>query len=175
MKATLQVPETARALAEKALPTAGKKEGEVGFQSRRYRINAIWHKILGLRKNLHHQISRLLVRKYQVTSASSPSTSPAWTSSDSISQRPSGDWPAVRSNCSEGKSADKADWYGTVGSRSQQTCFPSSKYLSPMQHVSTTNSNGKSIVKCPTCGAQHETKRKLAALQPAEIGPRSSS
>ena len=45
---------------------ARRQKGSAGWREAQDRINSIWRKILGLRKDLHHQLSRLLVRKYWV-------------------------------------------------------------------------------------------------------------
>ena len=45
---------------------ARRQKGSGGWHEAQDRLNSIWRKILGLRKDLHHQLSRLLVRKYQV-------------------------------------------------------------------------------------------------------------
>ena len=85
--------------------------GSRGWHEAQGRINAIHRRINGLRDNAHHQVSRLLVRKYAVLAIESLNVA----GMDKLPHQAK----AIRDAAIGGllqKIRYKADWYGTVSS-----------------------------------------------------------
>ena len=128
---------------------ARRQKGRGGWLEAQDRINAIWHKILGLRKNLHHQISRLLVRKYQILCIESLNIA----GMDKLRFQAKAIRDAAIAELLR-QIRYKADWYGTVIVEASRS-FPSSKTCHRCNTVNHQLKREKHW-KCPTCGAQHE-------------------
>ena len=55
-----------RQLARWQRTQARRKKGSGGWYEAQERINSLWRKVPGIRNNLHYQVSRLLVAKYEL-------------------------------------------------------------------------------------------------------------
>ena len=117
--------------------------------------NAIHRRINGLRDNAHHQVSRLLVRKYAVLAIESLNVA----GMDKLPHQAK----AIRDAAIGGllqKIRYKADWYGTIIVAADR-CYPSSKLCSDCgaHHASL----GRELHwTCPQCGRRHDRNENAA-------------
>ena len=128
-----------RKLARWQRALARRTVGSRGWHEAQQRVDGIHQRIHGLRDNAHHQVSRLLVRKYAVLAIESLNI----TGMDKLPHQAK----AVRDAAIGGllpKVRYKAAWYGTVIVEADRF-FPSSKL-------------------CSDCGARNEGLGQRAAL-----------
>ena len=128
---------------------ARRQRGSGRWHEAQERINSIWRKILGLRNNTHHQLSRLLVRKYRVLCIESLNVA----GMDQLKPQAK----AVR-DAAIGELLRqiqyKADWYGTLVVEADRF-FPSSKLCSNCgYHHAELKREPKWT--CPECGSPHD-------------------
>ena len=119
------------------------------------RIESIYRRITGLRRNSHHQLSRLLVRKYAVLGIESLNVSGM--DKNRHQARP------IRDAAIGGllqKIRYKADWYGTVIVEADRF-FPSSKLCSGCGHHNS-ELGREAHWTCPKCGVQHDRNENAA-------------
>ena len=129
--------------------------GSRGWREAQQRINAIHRRINGLRNNAHHQVSRLLVRKYAVLAIESLNVA----GMDKLRQHAK----AVRDAAIGGLLQQiryKAGWYGTVVVEADR-CYPSSKLCSDCgaHHAAL----GRELYwTCSQCGVRHDRNDNAA-------------
>ena len=134
---------------------ARRTVGSRGWHEAQGRINAIHRRINGLRDNAHHQVSRLLVRKYAVLAIESLNVA-------GMDQLPH-QAKAIRDAAIGGllqKIRYKADWYGTIVVAADR-CYPSSKLCSDCgaHHAGL----GRELHwTCPQCGRRHDRNENAA-------------
>ena len=129
--------------------------GSRGWREAQQRINAIHRRINGLRDNAHHQLSRLLVRKYAVLAIESLNVA----GMDKLPRQAK----AIRDAAIAGllqKIRYKADWYGTVIVEADRF-YPSSKLCSD---CGAHNAElGRELHwTCPQCGVRHDRNENAA-------------
>ena len=143
------------------------------------RINAIHRRINGLRENAHHQLSRLLVRKYAVLAIESLNVA----GMDKLPHQAK----AIRDAAIGGllqKIRYKADWYGTIVVEADRF-YPSSKRCSDCG-AHNAKLGRKLYWTCSACGVRHdrngnaalnllgvalEAVRELSKLALGPVGP----
>ena len=130
---------------------ARRQKGSGGWREVQDRINSIWRKILGLRKDLHHQLSRLLVNKYRVLCIESLNVA----GMDKLRFQAKAILDAAIGELLR-QIRYKADWYGTLIVEADRR-FPSSKLCHKCETVNHELRREKHW-KCPICGAEHERK-----------------
>ena len=137
-----------RALARRTVGSRGRHEAQ-------QRINAIHRRINGLRENAHHQLSRLLVRKYAVLAIESLNVA----GMDKLPHQAK----AVRDAAIGGllqKVRYKAAWYGTVIVEADRF-YPSSKLCSDCGAHN--EDLGRELHwTCPQCGIGHGRNENAA-------------
>ena len=129
--------------------------GSRGWREAQQRLNAIHRRSKGLRENAHHQLSRLLVRKYAVLAIESLSVA-------GMDQLPH-QAKAVRDAAIGGllqKIRYKADWYGTVIVEADRF-FPSSKLCSDCG-AHNAELGREPYWTCSDCGVQHDRNENAA-------------
>ena len=134
---------------------ARRTVGSRGWREAQGRINAIYRRINGLRDNAHHQVSRLLVRKYAVLAIESLNVA----GMDQLRHQAK----AVRDAAIGGllqKLRYKADWYGTFIVEADRF-YPSSKLYSD---CGAHNAElGRELHwTCSDCGVQHDRNENAA-------------
>ena len=153
--------------------------GSRGWREAQQRINAIHRRSIGLRENAHHQLSRLLVRKYAVLAIESLNVA----GMDKLPHQAK----AIRDAAIGGllqKIRYKADWYGTVVVEADRF-YPSSKLCSDCGAHNAALGREPSWT-CSDCGVQHDRNenaalnllalaldavRDLGKLAPGPVGP----
>ena len=153
--------------------------GSRGWHEAQRRVAAVHRRSTGLRENAHHQVSRLLVRKYAVLSIESLNVA-------HMDQLPN-QAKAIRDAAIGGllqKIRYKADWYGTIIVEAGRF-FPSSKLCSDCG-VHNAGLGREPSWTCPQCGRRHDRNenavlnlltlainaaRELAKLAPGPVGP----
>ena len=134
---------------------ARRTVGSRGWHAAQGRINAIHRRINGLRDHAHHEVSRLLVRKYAVLAIESLNVA-------GMDQLPH-QAKAIRDAAIGGllqKIRYKADWYGTLIVAADRF-YPSSKLCSDCgaHHASL----GRELHwTCPQCGRRHDRNENAA-------------
>ena len=134
---------------------ARRTVGSRGWQEAQQRVAAIHRRINELRENAHHQVSRMLVRKYAVLAIESLNVA-------GMDQLPH-QAKAIRDAASGGRLQQiryKADWYGTIVVAADR-CYPSSKLCSDCgaHHASL----GRELHwTCPQCGRRHDRNENAA-------------
>ena len=149
---------------------ARRTVGSRGWQEAQQRVAAIHRRINELRENAHHQVSRMLVRKYAVLAVETLNVA----GMDKLRHQAK----AVRDAAIGGllqKIRYKADWYGTIVVEADRF-FPSSKLCSD---CGAHNAElGRELYwTCPQCGVRHDRNENAAlnlltlAINPArELG-----
>ena len=144
-----------RKLARWQRALARRTVGSRGWHEAQQRINAIHRRINGLRENAHHQVSRLLVRKYAVLAIESLNVA----GMDKLPHQAK----AVRDAAIGGllqKVRYKADWYGTVIVEADRF-YPSSKLCSDCGAHN--EDLGRELHwTCPQCGIGHDRNENAA-------------
>jgi putative transposase len=134
---------------------ARRTVGSRGWHEAQGRINAIHRRIIGLRENAHHQVSRLLVGRYAVLAIESLNVA----GMDKLPHQAK----AIRDAASGGllqKIRYKADWYGTIIVEADRF-YPSSKLCSDCgAHNASLGREPYWI--CPDCGVQHDRNENAA-------------
>ena len=134
---------------------ARRTVGSRGWQEAQQRVAAIHRRINELRENAHHQVSRMLVRKYAVLAVETLNVA----GMDKLRHQAK----AVRDAAIGGllqKIRYKADWYGTIVVEADR-CYPSSKLCSDCgaHHASL----GRELHwTCPQCGRRHDRNENAA-------------
>ena len=134
---------------------ARRTVGSRGWQEAQQRVAAIHRRINELRENAHHQVSRMLVRKYAVLAVETLNVA----GMDKLRHQAK----AVRDAAIGGllqKICYKADWYGTIIVAADR-CYPSSKLCSDCgaHHASL----GRELHwTCPQCGRRHDRNENAA-------------
>ena len=129
--------------------------GTRGWHEAQKRIDAIYRRINGIRENAHHQLSRLLVRKYAVLAIESLNVA----GMDQLRHQAK----AIRDAAIGGllqKIRYKADWYGTVVVEADRF-YPSSKLCSDC------GAHNADLLRelhwtCPQCGLPHDRNENAA-------------
>ena len=134
---------------------ARRTVGSRGWHEAQRRVDALHRRIIGLRENAHHQLSRLLVSKYAVLAIESLNVA-------GMDQLPH-QAKAIRDAAIGGllqKIRYKADWYGTVIVEADRF-YPSSKLCSG---CGAHNAGlGRELHwTCPQCGVQHDRNENAA-------------
>ena len=134
---------------------ARRTVGSRGWREAQQRLNAIHRRSIGLRENAHHQVSRLLVRKYAVLAIESLNVA-------YMDQLPH-QARAIRDAAIGGllqKIRYKADWYGTVVVEADRF-YPSSKLCSD---CGAHNAGlGRELCwTCSDCGRRHDRNENAA-------------
>ena len=168
-----------RKLARWQRALARRTVGSRGWHEAQGRVAAIHRRIIGLRENAHHQVSRLLVGKYAVLAIESLNVA-------GMDQLPH-QAKAIRDAAIGGllqKIRYKADWYGTVIVEADRF-FPSSKLCSDCGAHNAGLGREPSWT-CSECGVQHDRNenaalnlltlainaaRDLPKLAPGPVGP----
>ena len=137
-----------RALARRTVGSQGCREAQ-------QRVAAIHRRISGLRENAHHQVSRLLVRKYAVLAVESLNVA----GMDQLRHQAK----AIRDAAIGGLLQQiryKADWYGTIVVEADRF-YPSSKLCSD---CGAHNAGlGRELHwTCSDCGVQHDRNENAA-------------
>ena len=134
---------------------ARRTVGSRGWHEAQRRVNAIHRRIVGLRENAHHQLSRLLVGKYAVLGIESLNVA----GMDKLRHQAR----SIRDAAIGGllrKIRYKADWYGTLIVEANRF-FPSSKLCSNCGYH-----NGGLMREthwtCPECGICHDRNENAA-------------
>ena len=138
-----------RQLARWQRTQARRKKGSGGWYEAQERINSLWRKILGIRNDLHHQVSRLLVAKYEFLCIESLHVA----GMDKLRFQAKAIRDAAIGELLR-RIRYKADWYGTVVVEAHRF-FPSSKLCSNCRFLNTELKREKHWT-CPECGARHE-------------------
>ena len=126
-----------------------------GWREAQQRINAIHRRIIGLREDAHHQVSRMLVGKYAVLAIESLNVA----GMDQLRQQAK----AIRDAAIGGllqKIRYKADWYGTIVVEADRF-YPSSKLRSDCgaHHAAL----GRELYwTCSQCGVRHDRNENAA-------------
>ena len=128
---------------------ARRQKGSGGWREAQNHISSIWRKILGLRKNLHHQLSRRLVKKYRVLCIESLGVA----GMDKLRFQAKAIRDAAIAELLR-QVRYKADWYGTLVVEADRH-FPSSKLCHKCGAINHELRREKHW-KCPTCAAEHE-------------------
>ena len=129
--------------------------GSRGWHEAQGRVAAMHRRIIGLRDNAHHQVSRLLVRKYAVLAIESLNVA----GMDQLRHQAK----AVRDAAIGGllqKIRYKADWYGTIIVEADRF-YPSSKLCSDCGAHNATLGR-EPYWTCPQCGVQHDRNENAA-------------
>ena len=134
---------------------ARRTVGSRGWHEAQRRINAIHLRIVGLRENAHHQLSRLLVGKYAVLGIESLNVA----GMDKLRHQAR----SIRDAAIGGllrKIRYKADWYGTLIVEADRF-FPSSKLCSDCGY------HNRELMRethwtCPECGIRHDRNENAA-------------
>ena len=134
---------------------ARRQKGSSGWHEAQDRINSIWRKILGLRKDLHHQLSRLLVKKYQVLCIESLNVA----GMDKMRSQAKAIRDAAIGELLR-QIRYKAEWYGTLIVEAGRF-FPSSKTCHQCESINRDLKREKHW-ECPACGAEHERNENAA-------------
>ena len=134
---------------------ARRTVGSRGWQEAQQRVAAIHRRINELRENAHHQVSRMLVRKYAVLAVETLNVA----GMDKLRHQAK----AVRDAAIGGllqKIRYKADWYGTIVVEADRF-FPSSKLCSD---CGAHNAElGRELYwTCPQCGVRHDRNENAA-------------
>ena len=134
---------------------ARRTVGSRGWHEAQRRINAVHRRIVGLREDAHHQLSRLLVGKYAVLGIESLNVA----GMDKLRHQAR----SIRDAAMGGllrKIRYKADWYGTLIVEANRF-FPSSKLCSDCGYH-----NGELMREpcwtCPKCGVHHDRNENAA-------------
>ena len=150
-----------------------RQKGSRGWHEAQDRLNSIWRKILGLRNNLHHQLSRLLVRKYQVLCIESLNVA----GMDKLKGQAKAIRDAAIGNLLR-LIKYKADWHGTLIVEADRF-FPSSKTCNACGCINQELKREK-YWTCPECGTPHERNENAVlnllklALEAARDLPKST-
>ena len=134
---------------------ARRTVGSRGWREAQRRVAAIHRSITGLRENAHHQVSRLLVRKYSVLAIESLNVA----GMDKLPHQAK----AIRDAAISGllqKIRYKADWYGTIIVEADRF-FPSSKICSDCG-VHNSELDREPYWTCSDCGVQHDRNENAA-------------
>ena len=134
---------------------ARRQKGSTGWHEAQDRLNSIHRKILAIRKNLHHQLSRLLVSKYQVLCIESLNVA----GMDKLRFQAK----AIRDAAIGALLRQikyKAQWYGTLVIEADRF-FPSSKTCHQCETVNRDLEREKHWT-CPECGTEHERNENAA-------------
>ena len=126
-----------------------------GWREAQQRVAAIHRRSIGLRENAHHQVNRLLVRKYAVLAIESLNVA-------GMDQLPH-QAKAIRDAAIGGllqKMRYKADWYGTVIVEADRF-YPSSKLCSDCGAHNAALGREPSWT-CPQCGLRHDRNENAA-------------
>ena len=168
-----------RKLARWQRALARRTVGSRGWHEAQQRVNAIHRRSIGLRENAHHQLSRLLVRKYAVLAIESLNVA-------GMDQLPH-QAKAIRDAAIGGllqKIRYKADWYGTVVVEADRF-YPSSKLCSDCGAHNAALGR-EPYWTCSDCGVRHDRNenaalnlltlainaaRDLPKLAPGPVGP----
>ena len=144
-----------RKLARWQRALARRTVGSRGWHEAHRRVDALHRRSIGLRENAHHQLSRLLVRKYAVLAIESLNVA-------GMDQLPH-QAKAVRDAAIGGllqKIRYKADWYGTIIVEANRF-FPSSKLCSDCGAHNAALGR-EPYWTCSACGVQHDRNENAA-------------
>ena len=168
-----------RKLARWQRALARRTMGSRGWHEAQGRVAALHRRSIGLRENAHHEVSRLLVRKYAVLAIESLNVA-------GMDQLPH-QARAIRDAAIGGllqKIRYKADWYGTVVVEADRF-YPSSKLCSDCGAHNAALGR-ESYWTCSDCGVRHDRNenaalnlltlainaaRDLPKLAPGPVGP----
>ena len=134
---------------------ARRTVGSRGWHEAQGRINAIHRRIIGLRENAHHQVSRLLVGRYAVLAIESLNVA----GMDQLRHQAK----AIRDAAIGGllqKIRYKADWYGTIVVEADRF-YPSSKLCSDCGAHNAALGR-EPYWTCSDCGVQHDRNENAA-------------
>ena len=134
---------------------ARRTVGSRGWHEAQRRINAVHRRIVGLRENAHHQVSRLLVGKYAVLGIESLHVA----GMDKLRHQAR----SIRDAAIGGllrKIRYKADWYGTLIVEADR-CFPSSKLCSDCGAHNAALGR-EPYWTCSDCGVRHDRNENAA-------------
>ena len=134
---------------------ARRKPGTRGRRRAQQRINACWDRIIGIRNNAHHQLSRHLVRKFAVLAIETLLVS----GMDKLKHQAKSIRDAAISGLLH-KIRYKADWYGTIIVEADRF-FPSSKLCSDCGYHNA-DLGREPHWTCPQCGAVHDRNENAA-------------
>ena len=147
--------QTLRSLRRWQRALARRTTGSRGWHEAQRRINALHRHINGLRGNAHHQLSRLLVRKYAVLAIESLNVA----GMDKLHHQAR----SVRDAAIGGllqKIRYKAEWYGTTVVETDRF-FPSSRLCSDCG-VHNFELGRELHWTCPGCGVRHDRNENAA-------------
>ena len=134
---------------------ARRTAGSRGWHEAQRHVNAIHRRIVDLRENAHHQLSRLLVGKYAVLGIESLNVA----GMDKLRHQARSIRDAAIGGLLQ-KVRYKADWYGTLVVEAARF-FPSSKLCSDCGYH-----NGELMREthwtCPACGIRHDRNENAA-------------
>ena len=135
--------------------SARRTPGSRGWREAQRRIAAVHRRITGLRENAHHQLSRLLVRKYAVLAIESLNVA----GMDKLHHQARSIRDAAIGGLLQ-KVRYKAEWYGTLIVEADRF-FPSSKLCSQCgyHHAELLR---ESHWTCPQCGTRHDRNENAA-------------
>ena len=134
---------------------ARRTPGSRGWHEAQRRVNAVHRRIVGLRENAHHQLSRLLVGKYAVLGIESLNVA----GMDKLRHQAR----SIRDAAIGGllrKIRYKADWYGTLIVEADRF-FPSSKLCSDCGHHNAALMR-EPYWTCPQCDVRHDRNENAA-------------
>ena len=129
--------------------------GSRGWRQAQQRVNNIHKRIFNLRNNAHHQLSSLLVRKYQVLAIEDLNAA----GMDKLRSQAR----SIRDAAIGGllrKIRYKAGWQGTLIVEADRF-FPSSKMCSSCNYINAQLGREK-FWTCPNCNAQHDRNENAA-------------
>ena len=132
-----------------------RHQGSRGWREAQSRINSLWRRIMGIRNNAHHQISRLLVRKYQVLAIESLNVA----GMDKLRFQAKAIRDAAIGNLLH-QIKYKSHWYGTLVVEAARS-FPSSKTCSNCRFINTELEREPRWI-CPECHTEHERNENAA-------------
>ena len=135
--------------------SARRTPGSRGWSEAQRRLAAIHRQITGLRENAHHQLSRLLVRKYAVLGIENLNVA----GMDKLPHQAR----SIRDAAIGGllrKLRYKAEWYGTLIVEAGRW-FPSSKLCSHCGHHNA-ELRREAHWTCPQCGTGHDRNENAA-------------
>ena len=129
--------------------------GSRGWCQAQQRIGAIHRRITGLRENAHHQLSRLLIRKYAVLAIENLNVA----GMDKLRTQARSIGDATIGGLLQ-KLRYKAEWYGTLVVEADRF-FPSSKICSHCGHHHAELMR-ETHWTCPQCGTGHDRNENAA-------------
>ena len=135
--------------------SARRTPGSQGWREAQHWINAIHRGITGLRENAHHQLSRLLVRKYAVLGVESLNVA----GMDKLRHQARSIRDAAIAGLLQ-KIRYKADWYSTIIVEADRS-FPSSKLCSSCGYRNS-DLEREARWTCPQCAVRHDRNENAA-------------